>query len=720
MRRALIVCQGVLLAACADAGVSTSALSVVPEPLSIAPWQGELSLRNGASVLAPHDATVLENARTFVGLLRDTTGLDWSVTTAADLHTQVVLEFVDPETLRAALAQAGAREPDRVDEAYRLRVDSAGIRVQAVTSAGLNYGLSTLWQLLCCEHATPFVLHPVEIVDAPALEWRGLMLDSARHFQAVRFIERYIDWMSLHKLNVLHWHLTDDQAWRLEVPGYPRLTTVGAWRVPAGAAAAKDIDPATGQPRKYGGFYSPDDVREVVAHAALRHVTVVPEIELPGHASAALAAYPELGVEGVHVDAVPSDWGIYENVFNIEESTFRFFEDVLQEVVELFPSDYIHIGGDEVVLTQWQQSARVKARMRELGIDDVHELQSYFVERAQRYLAQFGRKVIGWDEIVESELPADAAVMSWRGVDGAIAAAGKGHRTVLSPAPTLYLDHLPSLAVDGPPGRGGVISVRDIYESDLLAAVPARYRPAVLGLQGNVWTEHIRTEDRVAYMTWPRAAAIAELGWSDPRSHDWADFSRRLDDDAARLRKLGIPAAPWPDPVAGRRAVTADGVDRRDDRELQLCSDGIVLALEDDAPIEGERENYLVDILDPCWIMAGVQLGGVRVLRASVGQLPFNFQIGDVIDDVVVLPPATPSGELEVRLGTCVGPLVASLSLAPALQNDAATVLPPVALDLPEAHPAQGDLCFTFTRHGVDPIWAIDWVELRPDSAGTP
>jgi hexosaminidase len=720
MRRTLIVCQGVLLAACADGADAPTSVPIVPAPLSVELHTGELSLRNGMSVLAPHEATVLENARMFVDLVRDTTGLEWSVTTASDGRVDVLLEFVSRDTLQRALAAAGAAEPARVDEAYRLRVGPGGVRVQAATSAGLYYGLTTLWQLLCCEYATPVVLHPVEIVDAPVLEWRGLMLDSARHFQSVDFIERYIDWMSLHKLNVLHWHLTDDQGWRLEIRKYPRLTSIGAWRVPAGAAPAKDIDPATGEPRKHGGYYSQNDVRRVVAHAALRHVTVVPEIEMPGHASAALAAYPNLGVEGVHIDAVPSNWGIYENVFNIDEETFGFLEEVLSEVVELFPSEYVHIGGDEVVLKQWQQSPRVRARMQALGIDEVSKLQSYFVERMQRFLARSGRKVIGWDEIVESELPPDAAVMSWRGIDGAIAAAGKGHRTVLSPAPTLYLDHLPSLAVDGPPGRGGVVSVHDIYESGLPAAVPARYRPAVMGLQGNVWTEHIRTEARVAYMTWPRAAAIAELAWSAPRTHDWSGFSQRLGVDAARLGKLGVPAAAWPDRVVERPAAPPGGADRRDDRELTLCSDGIVLALEDDAPIRGQRENYLVDILDPCWIMPGVALSGARRVRASVGQVPFNFEIGDAIDDVVVLPPASPSGELDVRLGTCQGPLLASLSLAPALASDAATVLPEADLDLDGPHPPVGDLCFSFTRHGVDPIWALDWVEVRPDAAEQP
>ncbi|HEY1491857.1 MAG TPA: beta-N-acetylhexosaminidase, partial [Steroidobacteraceae bacterium] len=344
-------------------------------------------------------------------------------------------------------------QADPRPESYQIQVDPQGIRVSARTPAGLFYGAVTLWQL--CTPALRTISVPgVRIEDAPRLRWRGLMLDSARHFQSAQFVLDYIDWMALHKLNVLSWHLTDDQAWRLEIRKYPRLTSVGAWRVPAGAAAAKDIDPATGRPRLYGGFYSQDDVRRIVAHAAARHVMVVPEIDLPGHATAAIVAYPQLASTPQPPQAVPADWGIYPNLLNVDESTFRFVEDVLDEVMALFPAPYVHAGGDEAVKDQWRTNPAVQARMRELAVPDEEALQGYFTRRLAGYLHEHGRTLVGWDEILSGGVPADAVVMSWRGVQGAISAAAAGHDVVLSPDPTLYFDHRQGGSPAEPPGRG--------------------------------------------------------------------------------------------------------------------------------------------------------------------------------------------------------------------------------------------------------------------------
>jgi len=269
-------------------------------------------------------------------------------------------------------------------EGYSLTITSKGVTIKSRTPAGSFYGAVTLWQLLTLRPPQGGVveLPALEIRDAPRFAWRGLMLDSARHYQSPEFIKRFIDQMALHKLNVLHWHLTDDQAWRLEIKKYPKLASVGGWRVPAGAAA-KDIDPATGKPRLHGGIYTQEQARDIVAYAASRHVRVVPEIEMPGHASAAIVAYPELGVPpaSTQLKAVPSDWGVYENLFNVEESTFTFLEDVLTEVMAVFPGEYIHIGGDEAVKPQWEKSPRVQARMKEFGVKDAHALQGYFIQR---------------------------------------------------------------------------------------------------------------------------------------------------------------------------------------------------------------------------------------------------------------------------------------------------------------------------------------------------
>jgi len=685
---------------------SVTDIPVIPVPIHVEKSEFGILLTDGGKIALPADTDVVQQVEWISSLIQAQSGLLLVPTTEAASDASIRLEQVTAASLNQRFEQAGLALPGHLAEAYFLRADPNGVLIQATGSAGLFYGMTTLWQLLTAEPEHKGRLPGLEILDAPEFGWRGLMLDSARHMQSTAFIKRYIDWMSLHKLNVFHWHLTDDQAWRLEIKAFPKLTEVGGYRVPAGAAPANDIDPATGKPRLYGGYYTQEEVREIVAHAALRNITVVPEIDVPGHATAAIAAYPELGVLGHGVHQVPASWGIYNNVFNLEESTFEFLETVLAEVVQLFPGKFIHLGGDEVKTDQWKGSARVKQRMAELGISDLQSLQNYYVERLQGYLDQYDRRVIGWDEILESDLPEHAAVMSWRGIDGAIKAAAKGHQTVLSPAPTMYLDHLQSMLADAPPGRGGVITTRDIYEFDPLPDTLGDNKHLVLGLQANVWTEHIRTEERVAYMTWPRAAAIAELGWSTAEQHQWDSFERRLPLSVARLEAMGVT-------VGSEQITIGADPNRREDRELELCSNGIVLALEDDAPLQGERESFLVDISNPCWIWRDADLASVHSFTAAVGQLPFNFEIGDDIKGVVVNTPSTTHGELNIRLGQCDGPVIASLPLAPAIESQAVTVLPSTPPAAGNKLPARGDLCFSFSRNAIEPIWVIDWVQLN-------
>ena len=483
------------LAPASDSG----SISVIPAPLHVKTGEAGYSLKDGELITVPDHDLIRENAGRVVDLIERPTGLSFIQVPGLDGKAGIKLELIEHPALAEMFLSTGLAVPDLLDEAYTLNADSRAIIIRAATPGGLLYGMSTFWQLATSSADNSGGIPQLEILDAPQFEWRGLMLDSARHMQSVEFIKTYIDWMSLHKLNVFHWHLTDDQAWRLEIKAYPKLTGVGGFRVPAGAAPAADIDPATGEPRLYGGYYTQDQVREIVAYAAGKNITIVPEIDVPGHATAAIAAYPELGVSGHGITEVPASWGIYNNVFNLEESTFEFLETVLDEVVQLFPGQFIHLGGDEVQVQQWEGSTRIQERMEELGIADLQSLQNYYVERLQSYLNQYERRIIGWDEILESELPGHAAVMSWRGIEGAINAAAKGHQTVLSPAPTLYLDHIQSPAADEPPGRGGVIATRDIYAFDPLPESLGDNRKFVLGLQGNVWTEHIRTEARVSY-----------------------------------------------------------------------------------------------------------------------------------------------------------------------------------------------------------------------------
>jgi hexosaminidase len=696
------------------AGAPVSGLSLVPQPLLTQPLDAGFEPGPRVVIDVGGVESMAESAAWLAELISEHSGRDVVVSPSPEAGGDIRLLRVSEEVMRDRFAAGGLAPAEKMTEAYSLAVDSNGVVILAADEPGLFYGMTTLWQMLSALTPEASEWPGVLVLDAPAFSWRGLMLDSARHMQSVEFIKRYLDWMSLHKLNMFHWHLTDDQAWRMEIKRYPRLAGIGGYRVPAGEAPQSDIDPATGKPRLYGGYYTRDQMREVVSHAERRHITVVPEIDVPGHATAAIAAYPELGVAGHAVQRVPASWGIYDNVFNLEESTFEFLEGVLSEVVEIFPGPFVHLGGDEVETGQWAGSDRTRERMAELGIKDLQSVQNYYVERLQKFLDAHGKRVIGWDEILQSDLPPHSVVMSWRGVEGAIEAAAKGHETVLSPAPTLYLDHIQTTASDAPPGRGGVITVRDIYEFDPLPESLGENRDLVLGLQGNLWTEHVRTESRAAYMTWPRATAIAELGWSAAGNRDWDDFARRLPDAVRRLDRLGVTAAD-DDHALYRRPlpVSESHGMRREDRELELCSQSIVLALEDDAPLEGERESYLVDIQNPCWIWRSAPLTSLSAIRASVGQLPFNFEIGEAIHDVVVEAADAEVGALKVRLGSCDGPVVAEASLATAVEKPTATVLPPAEVKLTPDAEASADLCFTFSRNGVDPIWVIDWIELE-------
>jgi hexosaminidase len=685
----------VLLAtACRTVPSYSRALPVIPAP---AEWQA----RNGSFTVTPrtaisvaHDPKVEWTARYFADLLARTRGLSLPVVTAPA-----------PASISFAL---DARVPS--DEGYELRVTPAGITVSARDPRGLLYGAVTLWQLLTADASRTGPARPaaVEIRDAPRFAWRGLMLDSARHYQSPEFIERFLDTMALHKLNTLHWHLTDDQAWRLEIKKYPRLADIGGWRVPAGAAPRADIDPRTGQPRMIGGVYTQDTVRHLVAYAAERGITIVPEIEMPGHATSAIVAYPRLASIDDPPTAVPSDWGVYPNLYNVDDATFAFLEDVLTEVMALFPSPYIHVGGDEAVKDQWKASARIQAQMRELGVKDEMQLQSWFIRRIEQFLGAHGRRLIGWDEILEGGIAPQATVMSWRGIDGAVAAARSGHDAVLSPWPTLYLDNRQSASQDFPPGRGRVVPVEEIYAFDPLPpGLTAKENTHILGVQGDIWTEHIRTEERVENMTWPRGAAVAEIGWSPREKRDWPGFRERLAAQFRRYEALGVRNSG----VLFRPGPVQPGA-RRTSHQLKLCSDKLVLSLEDDGPVDNDRAVFLIDIMEPCWIDPAVDLTAGATLQAAVGQLPFNFQIGDDVKKIEMLPPATPEGELVVFAGGCNGPRIASLPLAPAAAEQGVTVLPAVELEPRPGGPQ--DLCFRFTQRSVDPMWAVQWIEIRP------
>lgn len=761
--RSLAATAFVASTACAHAPAQTrlAALApVIPIPRSVEVGEGAFVLERNATILAAGGGEADRIALYFADLMRRTADFDLKVAPAnrAPAGAAIMFKLED-----GALSPGGG---------YAIDVSPDGVSVKAASPQDLFYGAVTLWQLATPADGASRTIPAIRIADAPGLEWRGAMLDSARHYQPPEFIKSFIDWIALHKLNVLHWHLTDDQAWRIEIKKYPKLTEIGAFRVPAGEAG-READPTTGAPRRYGGYYTQEDIREIVAYAKDRFVTIVPEIDMPGHAQAAIVAYPELGAGRVKPRSVSSDWGIFPDVFNIDEITFEFLEDVLAETASLFPGPYIHVGGDEVSFDHWRESPAAKALIGKLRLADETKLQEYFTGRIAETLKKIDRRLVGWDEITEGELSESALVMSWRGVDGAIEAARRGHDVVLSPAPALYFDNRQGEGAEEPPGRGNLITLESAYRFDPYPdESPLEQRSHIKGVQANIWTEHIRTPERVEYMAFPRLAAVAEIAWVPEAEKDWPGFVARIAPMLARYERLGINyartafaprvsiqidesvrrislssqagvgdirytldgTAPHESarrysgefevkPPATVRAATfiggrkiaeaSESIDgkshfRRKSQELSTCDDKLVLNLEDDDPPNGERAVFLIDIMSPCWIFPQAALTGVSTIEARVGQVPFNFQIGDEVDEIELPSPRTAEGELEVRLGSCDGDLLASLPLARAAANPGVTMLQGPLAPRSGSH----DLCLRFTGDHIEPMWALEEVRL--------
>ena len=518
------------VAVAGPAGKATP-LPLIPLPASTVMAQGQHTV-TAQTPLHYQDARAAGVAGYFTELLQRTMGLQLTATQAAPGRAGPGIDFVlDPRADRFPV------------EGYRLAIDDQRISVTAADQRGLFYGAVTLWQLLAASAGEPRVVPALVIEDAPRFGWRGYMLDSARHFHSVDEIKRVLDAMALHKLNVFHWHLTDDQGWRVQIRKYPRLAEVSGCRIPGGDAG---IDKASGKPRDYCGWYTQDQIRDIVAYAAQRQIMVVPEIDVPGHATAAIAAYPQLGVEGRSLP-VSNQRGIHSNLFNVEAETFAFLSDVFAEVAELFPAPYVHIGADEALKDQWKASPRVQAHMRELGIADETALQAWFVQRLEKILADHDRRLIGWDEILEGGLPPEATVMSWRGIEGGIEAAHKGHDVVMSPVSTMYLDYLQTASPNEPAGRPKLIPLETFYAFEPVpAALDAAQRKHILGLQANMWTGDTRRFAGVEHNTFPRLAAMAETGWTPAANKDYASFLQRLPEQLRRYRMLGIGYAPTP------------------------------------------------------------------------------------------------------------------------------------------------------------------------------
>ena len=496
----------------------------------------------------------------FAARLATVTGGTNPVTVADEMPASGI-RFVTDESLPA--------------EGYELNVDGEGIEVRASQFPGFLYALQSLGQLL---PAAVYGTEPapdaawevpcVKIADAPRFAYRGMHLDVARHFFSVDEVKRYIDVMAIHKLNTLHGHLTDDQGWRIEIKRYPELTAVGSIR--KATVVRKEWGTYDGTP--YGGFYTQDEIRDVVKYAADRGVTVIPEIDLPGHMLAALTAYPELGCTGGPYE-VWGRWGVADDVLCPgREKTFEFLEGVLTEVMELFPSEYIHIGGDECPKVRWEKCPRCQAKIRQLGLKDdgehtaEHYLQSYVTDRIGKFLARHGRRIIGWDEILEGRAPSDAVVMSWRGSEGGIAAAKLGHDVIMTPNSHFYFDYYQSLDTDAEPfGIGGYIPMEQVYSYDpAFPELTPEQQRHILGVQANLWTEYVLSDEHLEYMLLPRLAALSEVQWCLPETKDWNRFigSFRMDKIYSQLgyefakHIFGVTASYAVDPEKGGVVMT--------------------------------------------------------------------------------------------------------------------------------------------------------------------
>ncbi|MEZ4829941.1 MAG: glycoside hydrolase family 20 protein [Bacteroidia bacterium] len=540
LRILLLISLSIVLYSCdteSNQNATPAVINLVPRPANMTLGNGAFIIQKNTKIYSAQDAPELAQMADLL----------------ANMISQATGFTVETDNL------SGNETPDRgiifrMDQAitnpegYTLSVTKDHILISAQTPQGAFYGFQTLRQLFPPEIENPngalsLSIPVVEIADSPRYPYRGLFLDVSRHMFSVQTIKKYIDLMALHKYNVFHWHLTDDQGWRIEIKKYPKLTEVGAWRketlIGHGARPPFQYDG-----ERYGGYYTQDQIREVVAYAKARYITVIPEIEMPGHAMAALAAYPELGCTSGPFE-VATRWGVMEDVFCPTETTFAFLEDVLREVIELFPSEYIHIGGDECPKTRWENSAFCQNLMKQEGLKDEHELQSYFIRRIEKFLLTQNRKIIGWDEILEGGLAPEATVMSWRGTEGGIEAARQKHDVIMTPTQFCYLDYYQGDPAVDPLAIGGNLTLEKVYSFEPTpSGLSQEEENYIRGAQANVWTEYIKTQEHLEFMVFPRACAMAEVVWSPKASRDWEDFAARLAGHLKRLGVMGVNYAP--------------------------------------------------------------------------------------------------------------------------------------------------------------------------------
>jgi hexosaminidase len=521
-----------LLTACGPQKERIPALIPIPAEMKTLP--GHFTLKPDARIAWTGGVGAAVSAETLVSELRPSTGFELSTTEGTDGDITVIL---DPAS-------------EWKSEEYRLTVKRKSVTLTAGTSEGLFRGIQTVRQMLPPavfgkETAADikWTMPCISVTDYPRFAWRGMHLDVSRHFLDMEFVKKYIDILAMHKINVFHWHLVDDQGWRIEIKKYPKLTEIGAWRVDREDKPWNSREPQkNGEEATYGGFYTQDDIREVVAYAAGKYITVVPEIEMPAHVGSALAAYPEYSCTGGPFTVPPGGvWPITDIYCAGKDETFAFLEDILAEVMDLFPSEYIHIGGDEADKTEWKQCPDCQARIKKEGLKDEHELQSYFIKRIERFLNSKGRKLIGWDEILQGGLAPEATVMSWQGFEGGIAAARSGHKAVMTPVSHCYFNIYQGDPATEPESFRGLLTLKKVYSFEPVPPeLNAGEAELIIGAQGCLWTEYITDGATAEYMILPRLTALSEVTWSPAEKRNWEDFNIRLLKMMDRFDAAGI------------------------------------------------------------------------------------------------------------------------------------------------------------------------------------
>jgi hexosaminidase len=512
--------------------LKAGSIDIVPLPLQVIEGKGVFTIRAGTFILVDETNGTLEIAGLLADKIRISSGLD--------IETKAY-NAAFPKNNSIVFTTLGA-DASLGKEGYSIEISESNVFVRSVSANGFFYGLQTLLQLLPPDieksqsGLKTFTLPAVSIKDMPRFGYRGLHLDVGRHMYPVGFIKKYIDLMAMYKLNTFHWHLTEDQGWRIEIKKYPRLTQVGSIRKGTQIGRSDEVDSIP-----YSGFYTQDQAREIVAYAASKYITVIPEIEMPGHSVAALTAYPYLAcTEGPF--EVRTKWGVADDICCAgNDSVFIFMQDVLTEIMEIFPSTYIHIGGDEAPKVRWKSCPKCQARIKSEGLKDEAELQSYFIKRIEKFLVSKNRRLIGWDEILEGGLAPEATVMAWRNIQAGIDAASQGHDAIMTPVDYCYFDYYQGDPATEPDATGARITLKTVYSFN---PVPPVLTPEqakhIIGVQGNVWTEYVKTPEAVELKAFPRAIALAEVAWSQQDRRNWADFINRMDNQFPRLDLMGV------------------------------------------------------------------------------------------------------------------------------------------------------------------------------------